>query len=59
MGKASCNNCSAENKCDKYIDEPVCGSDWRDYQSPCHVKKESCSSNQNITIKYKGMCSKF
>lgn len=58
LGEAQC-ICSGENECSEDFNEPVCGSDWRDYPSICHVRKASCLSNQNIVVKYKGMCGKY
>lgn len=57
LGEARC-ECSIENECSKFADEPVCGTDWRDYSSVCHLKKMSCLSGRNIMIKYKGPCGK-
>lgn len=58
VGEASC-KCPLENECDENVNDPVCGNDWRDYPNPCHVRKASCSSNQNIIVKYKGMCGEY
>jgi len=35
---------------------PVCGNDWRDYPSACHVRKASCASGRSIAVKYRGLC---
>lgn len=58
LGEARC-ECSGENECSEDFNEPVCGSDWRDYQSVCHVRKASCLTNQNIEVKYKGLCGRY
>ncbi|XP_008185835.2 agrin [Acyrthosiphon pisum] len=53
--------CSEDTKCqgDDSGDGaggPVCGNDWRDYPSACHVRKASCASGRNIAVKYRGLC---
>lgn len=56
LGDARC-ECTMEKECEDN-NKPVCGSDWRDYPSDCHVLKASCLSSQSITVKYKGLCGK-
>merc|ERR1719319_42298 len=34
----------------------VCGSDGRDYTSLCHLEKESCTKQINISLVYSGSC---
>ena len=36
----------------------VCGSDDRTYASLCHLKRFSCLSNRNITVKARKACGK-
>jgi len=53
--------CSEDTKChgDDSGDGaggPVCGNDWRDYPSACHVRKASCASGRSIAVKYRGLC---
>lgn len=38
---------------------PVCGNDWKDYPSACHVRKAACASGLNIAVKYRGLCGTF
>lgn len=53
--------CSEDTKChgDDSGDGaggPVCGTDWRDYPSACHVRKAACASGRSIAVKYRGLC---
>ncbi|VVC30264.1 Concanavalin A-like lectin/glucanase domain,EGF-like, conserved site,Laminin G domain,Follistatin-like, N- [Cinara cedri] len=54
-GGARC-ECAADSECEDGASEPVCGSDWRDYPSPCHVRKASCLAGRKITVMYEGPC---
>lgn len=38
---------------------PVCGSNGVNYKSLCHLKREACSLEMNVTVKYWGRCGKF
>lgn len=38
---------------------PVCGSDGITYENECKLWLESCKHQRNITLLYKGSCSKF
>lgn len=42
-------DCSNKNK-------TVCGSDDKEYTSPCHLKKSSCLLKNNVTVRYRGSC---
>ncbi|XP_063822042.1 agrin-like isoform X2 [Ostrinia nubilalis] len=36
--------------------KPVCGTDGKEYPSACHLDKQACENQHNITIKYQGKC---
>ena len=53
---------SAECKCDIVCTaeySPVCGSDGRTHSNECKMKTNSCVEKKNITVSYKGECSKY
>uniref|UniRef100_A0A7M5X3C1 Agrin-like n=1 Tax=Clytia hemisphaerica TaxID=252671 RepID=A0A7M5X3C1_9CNID len=39
-----------------YADIGICGSDGRDYQSECHMMKQSCHKKRRIYTKHVGRC---
>lgn len=52
---------TAECKCDSACIEiyaPVCGTDGKTYSNDCHMKRQACIDQKNITVSYKGECSK-
>ena len=40
-------------------DQPVCGTNGKDYRNFCDLQKESCDENNEIKIAYLGKCGKF
>uniref|UniRef100_A0A8D9EBI7 Agrin n=1 Tax=Cacopsylla melanoneura TaxID=428564 RepID=A0A8D9EBI7_9HEMI len=52
--------CECPEKCPSYGDHigsrPVCGSNGVDYKDLCELKRASCSTKTNFTIKYHGKC---
>eukprot|EP00922_Rhytidocystis_sp_ex-Travisia-forbesii_P003921 GHVS01005690.1.p1 GENE.GHVS01005690.1~~GHVS01005690.1.p1 ORF type:complete len:188 (+),score=16.19 GHVS01005690.1:182-745(+) len=36
--------------------DPVCGTDHRNYNSPCMLAKSACSFEVDVTVKHKGLC---
>lgn len=55
-------NCECPDWCPSYGDHigsrPVCGSNGVDYKDVCELRRASCSSKTNFTIKYHGKCGK-
>ena len=52
---------TAECKCDSACIEiyaPVCGTDGKTYINDCHMRRQACIDQKNITVSYKGECSK-
>ncbi|CAH8596586.1 unnamed protein product [Schistosoma turkestanicum] len=35
---------------------PICGSDNRDYESICHLRREACTMMIDLSMKYRGRC---
>ncbi|CAF0717274.1 unnamed protein product [Brachionus calyciflorus] len=52
QGKAYC---KCQDKCEKVLDY-VCGSDRITYENECALRRESCFSNQLITVLHVGIC---
>ena len=38
--------------------DPVCGSDGISYGNECKLRLEACQHHRDITLLYKGLCSK-
>lgn len=38
---------------------PICGTDNRDYESICHLRREACTMMIDLSIKYRGSCGKL
>ncbi|VDQ14159.1 unnamed protein product [Trichobilharzia regenti] len=38
---------------------PICGSDNRDYESICHLRREACTMMIDLAMKYRGKCGKL
>lgn len=55
----SLNYKSREVLANELFSQTVCGSDGRDYENFCELKKESCRLNREIKIFYFGKCSKI
>ena len=55
--------CQCPDRCDKYGDSvgsrPVCGSDGKDYQNDCEMKRAACRNMKEIGIKYYGRCGEY
>ena len=55
------NQTTAECKCDILCIEiyaPVCGTDGKTYSNDCHMRRQACIDQKNITVSYQGECSK-
>nr|XP_022901915.1 agrin-like isoform X3 [Onthophagus taurus] len=52
--------CQCPDKCPNYGDHsmsrPVCGTDGADYKDQCELRKNACTTNANITVKFYGKC---
>ena len=50
--------CVCKGPCSENVSERemVCGSDGIDYRSLCHLEKESCTKQNNLTKVYNGSC---
>ncbi|XP_047511695.1 agrin-like [Pieris napi] len=52
--------CECPPSCPSYGDhdgaQPLCGSDARDYNGECEMRRAACEANTNITFKYYGKC---
>ena len=50
--------CVCKGPCSENVStrEMVCGSDGIDYRSLCHLEKESCTKQNNLTKVYNGSC---
>ena len=60
-GYCVANQTTAECKCDFACIEiyaPVCGTDGKTYSNDCHMTRQACIDQKNITVSYKGECSK-
>lgn len=60
-GNCVANQSTAQCKCDIACIEiyaPVCGTDGKTYSNDCHMKRQTCIDQKNITMSYKGECSK-
>ena len=60
-GYCVANQTTAECKCDIACIEiyaPVCGTDGKTYSNDCHMRRQACIDQKNITVSYKGECSK-
>lgn len=49
-------SCTCDYKCDDYYN-PVCGSNNKTYDSPCHLNEHNCRTNSSVTFSYVGVCS--
>jgi len=50
--------CSCPGLCERVI-RPVCASDGRTYDSPCHLRRHACITRQPLRVRYLGMCGRF
>ena len=60
-GYCVANQTTAQCKCDFVCIEiyaPVCGTDGKTYGNDCHMRLQACIDQKNITVSYKGECSK-
>ena len=60
-GYCVANQTTAQCKCDIVCIEiyaPVCGTDGKTYGNDCHMRLQACIDQKNITVSYKGECSK-
>ena len=60
-GYCVANQTTAQCKCDIVCIEiyaPVCGTDGKTYGNNCHMRLQACIDQKNITVSYKGECSK-
>ena len=60
-GYCVANQTTAQCKCDIVCIEiyaPVCGTDGKTYGNDCHMRIQACIDQKNITVSYKGECSK-
>ncbi|XP_071840529.1 agrin-like isoform X4 [Apostichopus japonicus] len=48
-------SCICQNSCDS-VEEPVCGSNGRDYENMCKMTLAGCKSKNNITAVFEGLC---
>lgn len=59
-GYCVANQTTAQCKCDIVCIEiyaPVCGTDGKTYGNDCHMRRQACIDQKNITVCYKGECS--
>ncbi|XP_065051869.1 follistatin-like [Rhopilema esculentum] len=45
-----------ETICTDSETEPVCGNDWKTYESECELRKEACRTSTPLISVYKGRC---
>ncbi|KAK7067339.1 hypothetical protein SK128_007893, partial [Halocaridina rubra] len=36
--------------------DPVCGSDGKDYESECQLRREACTTQKHLEVRYQGKC---
>ena len=52
--------CQCPNDCSSYGDHllqtAVCGSDGRNYDAECDMKKRACNDHLNLQVRYTGLC---
>ncbi|RLV85336.1 hypothetical protein DV515_00016075 [Chloebia gouldiae] len=48
--------CVCPSSCGGVPESPVCGSDGRDYRSPCHLHRHACDTQQDLFKKFDGPC---
>lgn len=53
-GLPHCINCSSN--CASAPRKPVCGSNFKTYESACHLKAELCRTSNIVQIAYSGVC---
>lgn len=56
--------CECPLNCPNYGDHttrsrPVCGTDGLDYNNQCELRRNSCMTKMNISVKYDGYCGKL
>ncbi|KFW85050.1 Agrin, partial [Manacus vitellinus] len=48
--------CVCPSSCSGVPENPVCGSDGRDYRSECDLNKHACDKQENVFKKFDGLC---
>jgi len=55
--------CQCPQRCDNYGDSvgstPICGTDGRDYDNTCQMRRAACSEMRDIEKKYDGKCGTY
>ena len=55
--------CQCPQRCNRYGDSvgstPVCGSNGKDYENQCEMRRAACNEMIDIRVKYFGKCGKF
>jgi len=47
--------CVCDDQCPK-VEEPVCGTDGRDYTNECVLKATACRENRDVAVSDTGLC---